>query len=67
MNLGELNSSIQKLNTYLTDMEWRIFKEWDSVIPDEIFYAYKYESILKRAVKEKISIKNLKQYESNTK
>ena len=46
----------------LVDMEWRIFKEWQRVCPKEPFYAYKYESIVKRAAKEKINIDNLKEW-----
>ena len=53
---------INQVSGMMVDMEWRIFKEWQRVCPEEPFYAYKYESIVKRAAKEKINIDNLKEW-----
>ena len=59
MSLAEIHSELNKTRPFLIDMEWRIFKEWQRVIPDEPFSAYGYKSIVKRAAKEGISIDNL--------
>lgn len=56
-----LDIKMQGIGTTLCDCEWRIFKEWVRVIPDEPFYAFKYESIKKRALKEGLNISNLYQ------
>jgi len=56
---NEIASNISKINPLLTDIEWRIFKEWQRVIPDEPFFAYAYNSIVKRATKEGLNVDNL--------
>lgn len=43
----------------LCDAEWRIFKEWQRVIPDEPFEAYKKHSLIKRAMREGINTDNV--------
>ena len=48
---NSISRQIMSLHTQLCDQEWRIFKEWQRVIPEEPFYAFKYESIKKRATK----------------
>ncbi len=56
-----MRKELEKVHGQLTEIEWRLFKEWQRVIPNEIFYAYKYDSIIKRATKEEIKTDNIKQ------
>lgn len=61
--LSNIKKDLEKVGGSLVDMEWRLFKEWQRVIPSEPFYAYKYSSVLKRALKENIKTDNL--FEAN--
>lgn len=59
LEINNIEKQLRPIQGQLCDMEWRIFKEWQRVIPDEIFEAFKKESIIKKAKKENINIDNL--------
>lgn len=47
------------VRTQLLDIEWRLFKEWQRVVPNEPFETTAYKSIRKRAAKEGINTDNI--------